>query len=146
MTYQYNNKNINRANAQKRIGRAHLTEPIIISGKYFGIKLLSVYEFMQCLKMKNSLIKEIITIGFSKYICEKICEYAGLVSLCLYDSSNNRVFETGMEALKNLTPEELKFIYEEYVKLTDKVTEKDNITHAILEKAKKHYYKKENIL
>lgn len=146
MTYQYNNKNINRANAQKRIGRAHLTEPIIISGKYFGIKLLSVYEFMQCLKMKNSLIKEIITIGFNKYICEKICEYAGLVSLCLYDSRNNRVFATGMEALKNLTPEELKFIYEEYVKLTDKVTEKDNITHAILEKAKKHYYKKENIL
>lgn len=150
MTHSYfkkkHRKKFSKSKNKKAVGRAHLTEPIIISGKYFGIKLLSVYEFMQCLRMKNILAKKIIRKGFEKHMCKKICEYACLVSLCLYDSQNTRVFENGLEVLENITPEELKFIYEEYTKLLDKVTEKDNITHAILEKAKKYYYKKENIL
>ena len=128
------------------IGRTYFTEPLIISGKYFGIKLLSVYEFMNCLKMKKVLKNELVSQGFDKYICEKICEYACLISMCLYDSKNNRVFSSGMEVLKNMTPEELNFIYEEYVKLLGKVMKKDSITQAILEKAKKYYYEKENIL
>ena len=137
----YNSK-ISKINSQF-IGRAHLTEPIIFAGKYFGIKLLSTYEFMQCIKMKNTLTKEFLNQGFDKDICKKICEYACLVSMCLYNMQNQRVFLTGMETLKNLTPEELSYIYEEYIKLLNKIAKKDNITHGIVEKAKKYYCKKE---
>lgn len=141
-TKNYNGNN-SKTEVKKGIGRAHLTEPIIISGKYFGIKLLSVYEFMQCLKIKNMLTKEMINNGFDEHVAKKVCEYACLVSMCLYNSQNNRVFASGTDVLKNLTPEELKFIYEEYNRLLRKVIKKDNITHSILEKAKNYYYKKE---
>ncbi len=150
MAYPNFKKNYSKKNSETKIknniGRAQCTEPIILSGKYFGIKLLSVYEFMQCLKMKNTLTKEMISNGFDEYISRKVCEYACLVSMCLYNSQNSRVFASGKDALKHLTPEELKFIYEEYNRLLRKVIKKDNITHSILEKAKKYYYKKEEFL
>lgn len=128
------------------IGIAHLTEPIIVAGKYFGIKLLSTYEFMKCMKMETTLAKEIMDQGFDKHTCKKICEYACFVSMCLYDSQNHRVFTSGMDALKNLTPEELSYIYHEYTKLLHKVLKKDNVTRKIVENAKKYYYQKEKIL
>lgn len=150
MAYPNFRKNHNKKNLKSKnkmlIGRKRFTEPLIISGKYFGIKLLSVYEFMNCLKMKKTLENEMVNQGFDKHICEKICEYACLISMCLYDSQNNRVFENGLDVLKNITPEELKFIYEEYVKLLNKIMEKDNITRTIIEKAKRYYCEKENIL
>ncbi len=133
-------KKILKPNGQKSIGRAHLTEPIIISGKYFGIKLLSTYEFMQCLKMKTALLNELLDKDFDKNICSKICECACLVSMCLYTSKNNRIFKTALEALQNLTPEELKFVYKEYSKLLNKVITKDKTTQSIVEKAKKYYH------
>ena len=59
MAYPNFRKNHNKKNLKSKnkmlIGRKRFTEPLIISGKYFGIKLLSVYEFMNCLKMKKTL-------------------------------------------------------------------------------------------
>ncbi len=141
----YNHREFSKINNQFT-GIINLTEPIIVAGKYFGIRLLSTYEFMKCIKMRDNLVEEIINEGFDKQFCKKIWEYACFVSMCLYNSKNNHVFENGMEALKHLTPEELSYIYEEYLKLLNKVTRKDNITHNIVEKAKKYYYQKEKCL
>ena len=50
------------------VGRANLLEPIIVSGKYFNIKLLSAYDFMLCTKIskKFTIFHKKITPFFSK--------------------------------------------------------------------------------
>ncbi len=123
------------------VGRAHLKEPIIIAGKYFGIKILSAYEFIQCSKMIKELTEKITSEGLEKSISENICEQACLVSMCLYNFQNQKVFENGLEVLKNLTPKELYFLYREYEKLLNKIIQKDKITYKILESVKNKHYK-----
>ncbi|MBR0423181.1 MAG: hypothetical protein IJJ04_00850 [Clostridia bacterium] len=126
------------------VGRANLLEPIIVSGKYFNIKLLSAYDFMLCTKMLDELTKMFINQNFEKKLSNNICQYACLVSLCLYNSKKQKVFNSPIDALKNLTPSEIFLIYSEYKKLLKKIYNKDKISYSILEKVKKHHNNKLN--
>lgn len=126
----------------KTLGRAELIEPIIVSGKCLGIKLLSVYDFMICTKMLQKLTEELTSQGFEKKFCLTICDKACLVAMCLYDSKGQKIFKNGFSALKGLTPEELNILYEEYLKLQKKILKRDKITYDILECVKKYRYKK----
>lgn len=117
-----------------------LSEPIIVSGNYYGIKLLSAYDFMLCTKMFDKLMNYMTCQGFEKSISSKIGQQACIISMCLYDEKNQKVFKDGLEAMKNLTPEEIKFIHDEYIKLFKKTNKRNKITQYILEKVKKIEY------
>lgn len=119
-----------------------LTEPIIVSGKYFGIKLLSAYDFMLCSKMVDKLTAYLLFEGFDKTLSYGISEKACVVAMCLYDSENSKIFKNGLEVLKNLTPDEIKFVYTEYVKLIKKIIKRDKIARGILENIKKQTSKR----
>ncbi len=118
------------------IGRANLLEPIIVSGKCFNIKFLSAYDFMLCTKMLTEFTETLINQNFEKNLLNNICEYACLVSMCLYNSKNQKVFDSPIDVLKNLTPSEIFLIYSEYQKLVKKIYNKDKISYSILEKVK----------
>lgn len=118
------------------------TEPIIVSGNYVGIRLLSVYDFVICIKMYNELMKNRIFNGIDGKIYSSICEQACIASLCTYDSNGKKIFSEAMHALKNLTPYELSLIYTEYGKLQDKIAHRDKISKKILEKAKNYHSRK----
>lgn len=120
----------------KPIGRANLLEPIIVSGKYFNLKLLSAYDFMLCTKMLKEFSEILINQNFEKNLSNNICESACLISMALYNSKNQKVFGSPMEVLKNLTPSEIFLIYSEYQKLIKKIYNKDKIAYGILEKVK----------
>ncbi len=126
----------------KAPGRVNLIEPVIVSGKCFGIKLLSVYDFMICTKMLRELTEELTPQGFEKKLCLNICERACIIAMCLYDSKRQKIFKDGFSVLKSLTPDELHFLYREYVKLQKKILKRDKITYNILESVKKYKYKK----
>lgn len=118
------------------VGRANLLEPIIVSGKYYNIKLLSAYDFMLCTKILKKFTQILINQNFEKNLSNNICEYVCLVSMCLYNSKRQKVFASPMEVLKNLTPSEIFLIYSEYQKLIKKISAKDKISYNILKKVK----------
>ncbi len=101
--------------------KAGLNELILISGKIFGIKLLSVYEFLKCDLACKNLVNKLVSQGFDRKLCSEICEQACLVSLCLYSTENERVFADGISVLMILTPEELRNVYFHYERLTRKM-------------------------
>lgn len=101
-------------------GTVGLIEPIMVSGKSFGIKLLSVYEFLKCDIACRSLIDKLTSQGFDKDLCKQTCEKACIISLCLHNKNDERVFRDGLSVLMGLTPEELKSVYMQYEKLTRK--------------------------
>ncbi len=119
------------------VGITKFTEPIIVSGKYFGIKPLSAYDFMLCTKMIEKLMENLISQGFEEKISKNISEKACVVAMCLHGSDSKKVFNDGLEALKGLAPYELKNIYDEYVKLTKKFLKRDETLSNILLKVKK---------
>lgn len=97
-----------------------LIEPVVISGKSFGIKLLSVYELLKCNFAYRNLVEKLTSQGFDRTLCEQTCERACIIALSLYDRENQRVFRDGLSVLMGLTPEELKSTYEQYEKLNKK--------------------------
>lgn len=117
------------------------TEPILSSGKYVGIKSLTVYDFIICTKMYNELVKSDVFVGLSPKFYYAICEQACVVSLCSYDSTGQKMFSGAMQVLENLTPRELQTIYNEYIKLQEKMDRRDKISREILEKSKRIFKK-----
>ena len=120
----------------------NLTEPIIVSGQYVGIKLLSVYDFILCIKMYNQLMKNNIFSGLDGKIYSTICEQACIASLCTYNSKGERIFSEAMATLQNLTPYELQKIYSEYRKLQNHIIRQDNISCKIIDSVKNAHSKK----
>ena len=118
-----------------------LTEPIIVSGKYIGIRLLSVYDFIMCIKMYNELMKNNVFSGLDGEIYSTICEQACVVSLCTYNSNGERVFSEAISTLRTLTPYELQRIYFEYNKLQDNIIKQDKLSYKIVDSVK-NYHKK----
>lgn len=118
-----------------------LTEPIIVSGSYVGIRPLTVYDFIMCIKMYNQLMKNNIFSGLDGEIYSTICEQACIVSLCAYNSNGERIFSDALATLKALTPYELQRIYFEYNKLQDKIIKQDKISYKIVDSVK-NYHKK----
>jgi hypothetical protein len=123
-------------------GKNDLMEPILGFGKNFGIKLLYVYDFLCCEVMCQDLLKKLVEQGLDKALCENICEKACIVSFCLYNFENERVFNDGLEVLRGLTSEELVHIYGEYCKLVQKISKLNKISCGILEKVKNIEFKK----
>lgn len=120
--------------------RTHFKEPIILSGKIFGIKLLSVYDFILMMKNYNNLLRKILLKNFSIKLCRNIAEKACLVSMCLYTYENKRVFNTALDVLKNLTSLELNLVYRKYIKLEKQTRNYENKNQNIFENVKKHSY------
>ena len=118
-----------------------LFEPTIVSGQYISIKLLSVYDFILCIKMYNQLMKHNIFNGIEADIYATICEQACIVSLCTYNSEGKRIFSEPLNTLQTLTPYELQRIYNEYNKLQDAVVKKDQLSYKILDDVKKCHKK-----
>ena len=52
-------------NQKQNIEKSKHVEPIIVSGKYFGIKLLSAYDFMLCTKIYAKTYQKLISENFS---------------------------------------------------------------------------------
>lgn len=123
----------------KNVGKVGLIEPVMISGRSFGIKLLSSYDFLRCEVMYKNLVTKLISQGFDKELCQRISEYACIVSMCFYNSDQERIFMDGFSALRGLTPEELKKIYDEYLFLYNKTVKFDKITSGILKNIKSKY-------
>jgi hypothetical protein len=123
----------------KNIGKVGLIEPIMVSGKSFGIKLLSVYDFLRCEIMYKNLADKLISQGFDKKLCQQVSEHACVVSMCFYSSDKQRVFPDGFSALSGLTPEELKKIYNEYLFLHNKIIKFDETASEILQSIKDQY-------
>ena len=124
----------------KFLGGVGMIEPIIASGKSLGIKLLSVYDFLRCEVMYKNLVIRLVEQGMDKKICENVCEKACVVSMCLYNEKNERVFTDGLSVLRGMTPEELQKIYNEYTRLNKKVIHFNSITSGILEKVRTNEY------
>lgn len=127
-----------------RLNDKTLVEPILVSGKYIGIKSLTVYDFIVCAKIYNELVKADVFVGFAEKFYYAICEQACVVSLCSYDSEGKKLFSGAMQVLENLTPRELQTIYNEYVKLQKKIDRRDKISREILEKSR-YIFRKESL-
>lgn len=128
----------------KSIGKVGLIEPIMVAGKSFGIKLLSVYDFLRCEVMYKNLVGRLTSQGFDEKLCQQISEYACIVSMCFYNGDKERVFMDGFSALSGLTPSELKKIYNEYLFLHNKIVKFDEVTAGILNNIKRKYSNNEN--
>ncbi len=124
--------------------KTNFMEPVIVSGKTFGIKLLSAYDFILFIKKFNSLKKFLKLQRLNSKICKNISEKASLISLCLYKSENEKLFPDAITVLKTLTFYEIRYIYNEYVKLYNRVTCNDKKINSILEKVKNNYTKSKN--
>lgn len=127
--------NSNNADSPKAIQ----LEPIVMSGRCFGIKLLSVYEFLKCDLACRNLVDKLINRGFDTKLCKEICEQACIVSLCLYTKGNERVFIDGLSVIMTLTPEELKNIYSHYEYLTKKTAKFNKSSLEKIDYIKKNY-------
>lgn len=120
--------------------KTHSKEPIILSGKIFGIKLLSIYDFILMMKKYDNILRKILRKNLSIKLCKSIAEKASLVSMCLYTYKDKRVFDTPLDVLKNLTSLELNLVYREYVKLEKQTRNYENKSQNIFENVKKHSY------
>lgn len=118
-----------------------MTEPIIVSGQYAGIRLLSIYDFIVCIKMYDQLIKNNIFSGLDAEVYSTICEQACITALCTYNSSGERIFPDALSTLKALTPYELQRIYCEYNKLQDNIIKQDKMSYRIVESVKEYHKK-----
>lgn len=124
-----------------RSKNSKMIEPIIVSGQYVGIRLLSIYDFIVCIKMYDQLIKNNIFSGLDAEIYSKICEQACIVSLCTYNSNGERIFSEALSTLKTLTPYELQRIYFEYNRLQDNIIKQDKISYKIVDSVKSYHKK-----
>lgn len=124
------------------LGGVGMIEPIIASGKSLGIKLLSVYDFLRCEVMYRNLVIKLMEQNMDKKTCERVCEEACVVSMCLYNKNNERVFPDGLSVLMGMTPDELQKVYNEYTKLNKKVIRFNTLNSEILESVRTSEYKK----
>ena len=130
---------INSANADNQ--KSIQLEPIVMSGRSFGIKLLSVYEFLKCDLACRNLVDKLTNQGFDANLCKKICEQACIISLCLYNKENERVFMDGLSVIMTLTPEELKSTYSQYENLAKKAAKFNKSSLEKIDYIKKNYIK-----
>ena len=130
-------------NSDKIHFSVHFSEPIVISQKRFSLKLLSTHDFIVFVQRYGKLLKYLSSISGACGIYKSIAEKACLVSMCLYKNSNVKVFSSPMEVLKNLTPIELKYIYNRYIKLSSQALKHHIKTVQIFENVKKHRYQKD---
>jgi len=125
--------------------KTNFMEPIIVSGKTLGLKLLSAYDLLVFVKRYTRLTKFLKIRKLSFQIHKTILEEAALISMCLYKSESQKMFPDAITVLKVLTLSEIRYIYNEYVKLYTKINFNDNKIRSILEKVKNNYRKASNV-
>ena len=123
----------------------HLSEPIIISGKIFSLKLLSTYDYITFMKRYSKLRKYLVSMGCKCEFCRNMAQKASLISMCLYKNSSNKLFSDPIEVLKNFTPQELKYIYNRYTVLSNQAWKYHMRTFKAFESVKKHRYQGDSL-
>lgn len=116
--------------------RSNFKEPILLSGKILGLKLLSAYETI-ILERNCKAMLEISNV-FKKN--KKLVKKAGLVSMCLCTASGERLFPNAVSVLKNLTCQEINYVFKQYSKIKQQSLAYHAKNQAIFENVKKHEY------
>ncbi len=114
-------------------------EPIFVGKKYYGIKLMSVYDSIICVKTYENLIKDEVFESLEENISKEICSQASVVCMCLYTSGGEKVFSEALDVIKKLSPYEMQTIYNEYKSMRDKIIHKNKVFREILHNTKKYY-------
>jgi len=128
-------------NFDKICFNSKFSEPIMISGKVFSLRLLSSYDFIIFIRRYHRLLKYLFLQKNNFHLCKNIIEKASLVSMCLYiPSTDSRLFPSAQATLKALSPFELKYIYNQYVKLSARTLNYNKKMINIFEYVKKHGY------
>lgn len=116
--------------------RSSFKEPILLSGKVFGLKLLSAYETIIFEKNYKSMLE--ISNVFKKN--KKLVKKAGLISMCLCTASGERLFPDAVSVLKNLTCQEINYVFKQYSKIKKQSLAYHAKNQSIFENVKKHEY------
>lgn len=116
--------------------RSSFKEPILLSGKVFGLKLLSAYETIIFEKNYKAMLE--ISNVFKKN--KKLVKKAGLISMCLCTASGERLFPDAVSVLKNLTCQEINYVFKQYSKIKKQSLAYHAKNQSIFENAKKHEY------
>ena len=121
---------------QKINFKSSFKEPILLSGKILGLKLLSAYEII-ILERNYKAMLEISNL-FRKN--KKLLRKAGLISMCLCTASGERLFPNAVSVLKNLTCNEINYVFKQYGKIKKQSIAYHAKNQAIFENVKKHEY------
>lgn len=116
--------------------RSSFKEPILLSGKILGLKLLSAYETIIFEKNYKAMLE--ISNVFKKN--KKLIRKAGLISMCLYTASGERLFPNAVSVLENLTCHEINYVFKKYGKIKKQSITYHTKNQAIFENVKKHEY------
>mgnify|MGYP004683155673 CR=1 FL=1 len=116
--------------------KSSFKEPILLSGRIFGLKLLSAYEII-ILERNYKTMLEISNV-FRRN--KKLVKKAGLISMCLYTASGERLFSNAVSVLKNLTCHEINYVFKQYSKIKQQSLAYHAKNQAIFENVKKHEY------
>lgn len=116
--------------------KSSFKEPILLSGRIFGLKLLSAYEII-ILERNYKAMLEISNV-FRRN--KKLVKKAGLISMCLYTASGERLFSNAVSVLKNLTCHEINYVFKQYSKIEQQSLAYHAKNQSIFENVKKHEY------
>lgn len=116
--------------------KSSFKEPILLSGRIFGLKLLSAYEVI-ILERNYKTMLEISNV-FRRN--KKLVKKAGLISMCLYTASGERLFSNAVSVLKNLTCHEINYVFKQYSKIEQQSLAYHAKNQSIFENVKKHEY------
>lgn len=116
--------------------KSSFKEPILLSGKVFGLKLLSAYETIILEKNCKAMLE--ISNVFKKN--KKLIKKAGLISMCLYTASGERLLPNAISVLKNLTCHEINYVFKQYSKIKKQSLDYNTKRQEIFENVKEHEY------
>ena len=89
--------------------KSSFKEPILLSGRIFGLKLLSAYEIIILERNYKTMLEISNLFKKNKTLLRK----AGLISMCLYTASGERLFSNAVSVLKNLTCHEINYVFKQ---------------------------------
>ena len=71
---------------------------------------------------------------------KKLIKKAGLISMCLYTASGERLFPNAISVLKNLTCHEINYVFKQYSKIKKQSLDYNTKRQEIFENVKEHEY------
>lgn len=116
--------------------KSSFKEPILLSGRIFGLKLLSAYEIIILERNYKAMLEISNLFKKNKTLLRK----AGLISMCLYTASGERLFSNAVSVLKNLTCHEINYVFKQYSKIEQQSLAYHAKNQSIFENVKKHEY------
>lgn len=116
--------------------KSNFKEPILLSGKILGLKLLSAYEIIILERNYKAMLEISNLFKKNKTLLRK----AGLISMCLCTASGESLFPNAVSVLKNLTCNEINYVFKQYNKIKTQSLAYHAKNQAIFENVKKHEY------